>query len=153
MASGSSSGGAPSKKPKKSAAAGNPDNSFYNSDNDPSDYEEEVPKKQLPSNYLLHKYVKAMISYQKRRDKVYTPKLQPYKVDPENLERFIKQLENVWVLECHKYKKDITKIRYAGYLWQKNGTDRHSDPMKCYQAYHLKIELAAARRLPEGAKV
>ena len=82
MASDSSSGSAPPKKPKKSAAAGNPDNSFYNSDNDPSDYEGEVSKKQLTSNYLLHKYVKAMISDHKRRDKAYAPKLQPYKVDP-----------------------------------------------------------------------
>ena len=56
------------------------------------------------------------------------------------------------VLESHKYKKDITKIRYAPNFLQKNGTDRHSDPVKCYKAYHPKIDLAAARTLPEGAK-
>ena len=94
-----------------------------------------------------------MIADQKRRDKADAPKPQPYKCDPEDLERFIRQLENEWVLESHKYKKDITKIRYAANLLQKNGTDRHRDPVKWYEAYHPKIDLAAARRLPGGAKV
>ena len=58
----------------------------------------------------------------------------------------------MWVLESHKYKKDITKIRYEANLLQKNGTDRHRDPVKWYEANHPKIDLAAARRLPGGAK-
>ena len=107
----------------------------------------------MTSNQLLHKYVKAMITDQKRRDKADAPKPQPYKGDPEDRERFIRQLENVWVLESHKYKKDITKIRYAANLLQKNGTDRPRDPVKWYEAYYQNIDLAAARRLPGGAKV
>ena len=152
MASGGSSGGAPPKKPKKSAAGGNPDDSSANSDSDPSDNKGELPKKKLTSNQLLHKSVKAMISDQKRRDKVDAPKPQPYKGDPEDLERFIRQLENVWVLESHRYKEDITKIRYAINLLQKNGTDKHRDRVKWCKAYHPKVYLAAAHRLPVGAK-
>ena len=80
------------------------------------------------------------------------PKPQPYKGDPEDLERFIRQLENMWVRQSHKYKKDITKIRYAANLLHKNGTDRHRDPMKWFEAYHPKTDLAAARQLLGGAK-
>ena len=54
-----------------------------------------------------------MIFDQKRRDKVDTRKPQPYTGDSEDLKRFIRQLHNVWVLESHKYQRDITKIRYA----------------------------------------
>ena len=93
-----------------------------------------------------------MIADQKRRDQADAPKPQPYEGEPEDLERFIRQLENVWVLECHRYKKDITKIHYAAHLLQKNGTHRHNDPVKWYEAYHPKIDLAAARRVPGGAK-
>ena len=60
---------------------------------------------------LLEKYITAIIKDHKNRDKVEAPKPQPYKGDPEDLERFLRQLENVWALEPHKYKKDITKIR------------------------------------------
>ena len=93
-----------------------------------------------------------MIGDQQRRDKADGPKPQPYKGDPEDFERFIRQLENVWVLESHRYKKDITKIRFAANLLQKNGTHRHRDPVKWYEAYDPTIYLAAARRLPGGAK-
>ena len=57
----------------------------------------------------------------------------------------------MWALETHKYKKDITKIRYAANLLQKNSTDKHMDTVKWYEAYHPKIDLAAVRRLPGGA--
>ena len=89
-ASGGSGGGATPKKPKKSATGDNPDDSSDNSDSDPSYNEGELPKKKLTSNQLLHKYVKAMISDHKRRDKADAPKPQPYKGDPEDLERFIR---------------------------------------------------------------
>ena len=152
-ASGGSGGGAPPRKPQKSATGDNLHDSSDNSDSDPSDNEGgELPKKKSTSNQLLNKYVKAIISYQKRRDKADAPKPHPYKGDPEDLERFIRQLENVWVLDSHKYKKDITIIRYAANLLQKNGTDKHRDPVQWYEAYHPKIDLAAARRLPGGAK-
>ena len=96
--------------------------------------------------------MKAMIDDQNRRDKVDAPEPQPYKGDLEDLEWFIRQLENVWVLASHQYKKDITKIRYAANLLQKNGNERHRDPRKWYEAYYPKIDLAAACRLPGGAK-
>ena len=45
-----------------------------------------------------------------RREKVDVPTPQLYKGNPEDLERFISQLQNVWALQVHKYKNDITKI-------------------------------------------
>ena len=94
-----------------------------------------------------------MIADHKRRDKADVPKPQLYKGDPEDLERFIRQLKNIWVLESHKYKQDITKILYAANVLQQNGTDKHRDPVIWHEAYHPRIALAAAHRLPEGAKV
>ena len=44
-----------------------------------------------------------MIADQRRKDKADTPKPQPYKGDPEDLERFIRQLENIH----HEKKKCI----------------------------------------------
>ena len=93
-----------------------------------------------------------MIRDQKHRDKPDAPKPQPYKGDPEDLERFLRQLENMWALEAHRYKKDITKIRYAANLLYRNANDKHGDPVKWYEAYHPKIDLAGAKRLPGGAK-
>ena len=88
----------------------------------------------------------AIISDQKRRDKADTPKPQPYKGDPEDPERFIRQLENMWVLKSQKYKKNITKICYTTNLPQKNISDRHRDPVKWYTTYHPKIDLTAPHR-------
>ena len=93
-----------------------------------------------------------MIRDQKHRDKANAPKPQPYNGDTEDLKRFLRQLENVWAIEAHRYKKDITKIRYVTNLLHRNANDKHSDPTKWYQAYHPKIDLAAAKRLPGGAK-
>ena len=61
-------------------------------------------------------------------------------------------MDNVWALEAHRYKKDITKIRYAANLLHRNTSDKHSDPVKWYEAYHPKIDLAAAQRLPGGTE-
>ena len=110
------------------------------------------PKTKITSEKLLEKYVTAIIKDHKSRDKVEALKPQPYKGDPEDLERFLKQLENVWALEPHKYKKDITKIRYAANLLHRNTTDKHRYPVKWYEAYHPKIDLAAAQRLRGGAR-
>ena len=93
-----------------------------------------------------------MIKDRKGRDKVEAPKPQLSKGCPENLERFLRQLENVWALEPHKYKKGITKIRYAANLLYRNTTDKHRNPDKWYEAYHPKIDLAAAQHLPGGAR-
>ena len=54
-------------------------------------------------------------------------------------------------LESHKYTKDITKIRYAANLLHRNTTDKHCDSVKLYDAYHPKIDLQAALRLPGAA--
>ena len=136
--------------PKKTAAAGNPGDSSDDSDRDP--VVGQPPKEKITSEKLLEKYITAIIKDHKNRDKVEAPKPQPYKGDPEDLERFLRQLENVWALEPHKYKKDITKIRYAANLLHRNTTDKHRDPVKWYEAYHPKIDLAAAQRLPGGAR-
>ena len=58
----------------------------------------------------------------------------------------------MWALEAHRYKKDITKIRYAANLLHRNANHKHGDPVKWYEACHPKIDLAAAKRLPGGAK-
>ena len=57
----------------------------------------------------------------------------------------------MWALEAHRYKKDITKICYAANLLHKNISYKHGDTVKWYEAYHSKIDLAAAQRLPGGA--
>ena len=80
------------------------------------------------------------------------PKPQPYKGNLEDVKRFLRQLENVWALEAHRYKKDITKIRHAANLIHRNTNDKYGDPLKWYKAYHPKIDLAVAKRLTVGAK-
>ena len=151
---GSSGGDGPPKKPKgkKRAGGGDPGDSSDNSDSDPSDNEGELPKVKITSEQLLAKYIIAIIKDQKHCDKADAPKPQPYKGDPEDLERFLRELENVWALEAHRYKKDITKIRHAANLLHRNTNDKHGDPVKWYEAYHPKIDVAAAKRLPGGAK-
>ena len=93
-----------------------------------------------------------MVKDYQRKYKAKAPKPQGYKSDPADMERFIQQLENMWVLESHKYKKNITKIRCAANLLHCNTTDKHRYPVKWYEAYYPKSYLAAARRLPGGSK-
>ena len=147
---GGSGGGKGNIPPRNTAAAGNPGDSSDDSGSDPE--VGKPPKKKVPSQKLLQKYIDAMIKDHKRRDKCEAPKPQPYKADPEDLERFLRQLENVWALEPHQYRKDITKIRYAANLLYHNTTDKHRDPVKWYEAFHPTIVLAAAHRLPWGAR-
>lgn len=109
-------------------------------------------KKTITCKELLEKYITTIIDNCKWRDKVEAFKPQPYKGDPEELERFISQLENVWALEPHKYKKDITKIRYSANLWHRNTTDKHGYPVKLFEVYYPKIDLTAALRLAGGAR-
>ena len=147
---GGSGGGKGNIPPRNTAGAGNPGDSSDDSNSDPE--VGKPPKEKATSEKLLEKYIDAMIRNHKGRDKVEAPKPEPYKGYPVDLERFLRQLENVWVLEPHKYKKDITKIRYAANLLHRNTTDKHRDPVKWYEAYHPKIDLAAAQRLPGGAR-
>jgi hypothetical protein len=104
----------------------------------------------ISSKKLIEKYILATLK--DKKDRVRAPNPQPYKGDPEDLERFIRQLENVWALEPRKYKKDITKIRFSANLLHRNTSDKHRDPVKWYESYHPKIDLSAAQRLPGGTK-
>ena len=110
------------------------------------------PKKKINAEKLLEKYIAAIIQDHKRGDKVAVPKPRPYKDDREDLERFLRQIENVWALEPHKYKEDITKILYAANLLHRNTIHKHSDPVKWYEAYYPKIDLGAALRFPGVAR-
>ena len=150
---GGNGGDGPLRKPKgkKTAGGGDPGDSSDNSDSHSNDNEGELPKVKITSEKLLAKYSSAMIRFQKHQDKAEAPKPPPYKGDHEDLERFLRQLENVWALETHRYNKDITKIGYAANLLHRNANDKHSDPVKWFEAYHPKIDLAAAKRLPRGA--
>ena len=147
---GGSGGGKGNIPTRNTAGAGNPGDSSDDSDSNPEIGK--PPKKKVTSQKLLEKYIEAMIKDHKGRDKVEAPKPQPYKGDPEDLERFLRQLENVLALEPHKYKKDITENRYAANLLHRNTTDEHRDLVRWYEAYHPKIDLAAAQRLPGGAR-
>ena len=113
-----SGGGRSNPLPKKKAAAGNPGDSSDDRDSDPN--VGQPPKKKITSEKLLEKYITAIIKDHKSRDKVEAPKPQPYKGDPEDLKRYLRQLVNVWALEPHKYKNDITKIRYTANLLHPN---------------------------------
>ena len=53
------------------------------------------PKKKITSEKLLEKHITAILKDHKSRDKVEASKPQPYKGDPEDLDRFLRQLENV----------------------------------------------------------
>jgi len=81
------------------------------------------------------------------------PKPKTYWGDPEDLKRFIRSLKNVWAIEKHKYKDDLTKIRYAANLLNRPMNNKYRDPVPWYESYHPKINLAAARRLPGRQKV
>ena len=78
------------KKRMEPVTGGNQGDSFDNSDSDASNNSDELPKKKLTSEDLLYKLVKAMAQNYKRRDKADAHKPQPYKGNPEDLERFIR---------------------------------------------------------------
>lgn len=77
---------------------------------DSSDNEGELAKFKINSEKLLAKYITAIIKEENYCSKADTPKPQLHESDPEDLERFLRQLENMWALEAHKYKIDIIKI-------------------------------------------
>ena len=89
--------------------------------------------KTISSNKLIEKYI--LMTLKEKKDRVKAPNPQPYKGHPEDVERFIRQLENVWALEPRKYKKDITKIKFTANLLHRNTNDKHRDPVKWYESY------------------
>ena len=72
----------------------------------------------------------------------------PFKEDPKDLERFLRQLENMFALEHPTFQQDIKKIRYAANLLYRNKDDKFRDPASWYESYHLKIDANAVQRVP-----
>ena len=74
----------------------------------------------------------------------------PSKGDPEDLERFLRQLENVFTLQHRTFQEDIRKIWYPANLLHRNKNDKFGDPATSswYESYHLKIDANAAQRAP-----
>ena len=70
-----------------------------------------------------------------------------FKGDPENLKRFLRQLENVFALEYRTCQQDIRKIRYAANLLYRYKDNKFRDPASWYESYHLKIDAKAAQRV------
>ena len=58
----------------------------------------------------------------------------------------------MWAIEKRKYKDDLTKICFTANLLERPTSSKHRDPVQWYEAYHAKIHLSAARRLPGGQR-
>ena len=65
---------------------------------------------------------------------------EPFTGDPEDLERFLLQVDNKFEMEPNRFCDDVRKIRYAGQLMK----DRAH---KWYRAYHLQISERDATRV------
>ena len=74
------------------------------------------------------------------------PEPAPFKGDPEDLERFLRQLSNTFSLDPTYFREDIIKIKYTSNLL--SHSDKWTSPAKWYESYHLKIDDEAARRMP-----
>lgn len=69
-----------------------------------------------------------------------TPDPKHFKGDPEDLDRFLHQLEDKFSLEPARFAEDITKIRYTGQRLE-------GKAYKWYRAYHLQISHRDAFRI------
>ena len=65
---------------------------------------------------------------------------EPFTGDPEDLERFLLQVDNKFEIESNRFRDNVRKIRYAGQLMK----DRAH---KWYRAYHLQISERDATRV------
>ena len=74
--------------------------------------------------------------------------VQPFKGDPEDLERFLVQLTNMFNLDEAFFANDMHCIQYASNLLHRTASSRFQDPSKWYETYHLLIDERAASRLP-----
>jgi hypothetical protein len=86
--------------------------------------------------------VRAVVKKHKKQDDEPTstgksPDPQSFDGNPEELERFLRQLSNKFALERRHYKQDNDKIRYASLLLKGNAA-------KWYEAYYLHIDSSAA---------
>ena len=79
---------------------------------------------------------------------VKAPQPLPFKGDPEDLERFLRRLENMFASEHQTFQQDIRKICYAANLLYKNKDDKFGDPTSWYESYYLKIDANAVQRVP-----
>ena len=68
------------------------------------------------------------------------PDPEPFKGDPEDLDRFILQVENKFVMEPTRFGTDVIKIRYTGQLLKDKA-------YRWYKAYHLQISSRDAFRV------
>lgn len=71
---------------------------------------------------------------------VKAPDPKTFKGEPEDLERFLVQLDNKFQLSSHMFRTDMHKIQYAANLLE-------GDVARWYETYHLKISSQAAARL------
>jgi hypothetical protein len=86
--------------------------------------------------------VRAGVGKDKKKDDEPTstgksPDPQSFDGNPEELERFLRQLSTKFALERRYYKQDIDMIRYASFLLKRNAA-------KWYEADHLHIDSSAA---------
>ena len=81
---------------------------------------------------------------------VKAPQPSPFKGDPEDVERFLRQLENEFALEHRTFQQDIRKIHYYTYLMHKNKDDKFGDAPNKYESYHLNIDANAIQRVTDS---
>ena len=74
------------------------------------------------------------------------PEPAPFKGDPEDLERFLRQLTNTFSLDPTYFRDDLIKNKYTSNLL--SHSDKWTSPSKWYKSYHLKIDEDAARDMP-----
>ena len=79
---------------------------------------------------------------------VKAPQPSPFKRDLEDLERFLKQLENVFALKDRTFQQDIRKICYDANLLHRNIDDKFGDPASWYESYYLTIDANAVQKVP-----
>ena len=68
------------------------------------------------------------------------PQPTKFKGEAHDVDRFLRQCENVFILEASSFREDNTKIRYTGNLLEGNR------PVNWYEAYHNLIDQGAADR-------
>jgi len=150
MSIGAGSNRPPSSLPTGSRNQGARDPDSSDSDSGSSDKEAKGSRSLKTSKDKLFAALLCSLKCEKPRPEA--PKLKTYKGDPEDLERFIQSLENVWAIEKRKYKDNLIKICFTTNLLERPISSKHRNPVQWYEAYHPKIDLAAARRLPGGQR-
>lgn len=128
---GSGEDGLPTKLKGKNAA-GNTDynDGFNNIESSPVDNGGELLKVKITLDKLLAKYMSTIMKDQEDLEMLNTSKPESYKGDPKDLERFLRYSENVWALEGHRCKKQITSMRYTANPSYRNENDKYGDSVK-----------------------